>query len=335
MKVAYFRGAFAAQLAHSSTHSGAMMSVSLSESDVDAHITEAVRLVGHGQLSIGCINSPKSVTVTGNQECVEALGGILESAGIFARRLPIGVAYHSSFMDNVASSYKNAIADIEYAEDPIPKLRISTDQKLFSSVTGAAIDPECLSSPEYWVTNLVSQVKFSEAIGQLCLHLLESRNIYQNTKDILLEVGPHAGLQRPVKDILADLPDAEDITYDCILKRQESDLKICLGLVGRLYCHGCKLDLVRVNCPEVKEADMKMVTDLPEYPFNHSQIFWHESRISRGFRFRKHPRHELLGTSTADWNPMEPKWRNIWRYVDNPWLKDHKVRIIYGPNVQD
>ena len=68
-----------------------------------------------------------------------------------------------------------------------------------------------------------------------------------------------------------------------------------------------------------------MLIDLPGYPSNHSQTYWLESRISKGFRFRQRPPYELLGTTVRDWNPLEPRWRHFIRESENPWIHDHKV----------
>ena len=68
-----------------------------------------------------------------------------------------------------------------------------------------------------------------------------------------------------------------------------------------------------------------MLVDLPSYPFDHSKTYWRESRISKGYRFRKVVRHELLGTPVSDWNKNNAIWRNWIRLSENPWVKDHRI----------
>ena len=328
IKIAYFRGAFAAQLAKDCSNHGGMLSVSLSESEVKPFLEDAIAKVGHGKLSAGCVNSPKSVTITGDRDCIDALNAIMKSKGIFARKLPISVAYHSSYMQEIASEYSESIANITPRVLPIPRLASRAARSMFSSVSGKFVPAEALSQSEYWVTNLVSQVKFSEALSQMCHYLVELRTSTKTSKDVLIEIGPHAGLQRPVKDTIEALSDVQDITYDFLLKRGESDVKNCLDCLGRLHCLGYRINFPRVNSPAKKQAELRMMVDLPSYPFNHVQSYWYESRVSKNFRMRKHARHELFGTPSADWNPAEPKWRNIIRLADNPWIADHKVGIL-------
>lgn len=112
------------------------------------------------------------------------------------------------------------------------------------------------------------------------------------------------------------------IGYNSALKMGLSATATILHLVGELRCHGYVVDLLAANNISGK-PNVTMLVDLPAYRFNHSQIYWHESRLSKNFRFRKHPRHELLGTPTADWNHLEAKWRNIIKETENPWIKDH------------
>jgi acyl transferase domain-containing protein len=72
-----------------------------------------------------------------------------------------------------------------------------------------------------------------------------------------------------------------------------------------------------------------MLTKLPPYSFNHSQRIWYESRLSKNFRNRKHPRHDLFGAPVPDWNPDQPEWRHFLRLPENPWMKDHVVTGSY------
>lgn len=71
--------------------------------------------------------------------------------------------------------------------------------------------------------------------------------------------------------------------------------------------------------------------DLPAYSFNHEVSHWTESRLSKNFRFRKHPRLELLGAPVNDWDPSEAVWRNFLRINESPWIKDHRITgsILY------
>lgn len=43
-------------------------------------------------------------------------------------------------------------------------------------------------------------------------------------------------------------------------------------------------------------------------------------------RFRNIPRLDLVGKPVEDFNPLEPRWKNILRVYELPWMTDHKVQ---------
>ena len=92
------------------------------------------------------------------------------------------------------------------------------------------------------------------------------------------------------------------------------------------------MKIANVNRTEATKATNRMaLTHLPEYPFDHSQAYWHEGRISKDLRLRKHPRLDLLGTQSLDWSPLEARWRKFIRFSETPWVEDHVVNgtVIY------
>nr|XP_001396949.2 polyketide synthase [Aspergillus niger CBS 513.88] len=288
--IAYFRGALAARVAESKTgERGAMMAVGLTASELQPHIDEISAVHGQQCLSIGCINSANNITATGLDKSIDALKVRLDEKKVFARKLKIPVAYHSSHMQVIAEEYKSLL------------------------------QVKQLSLPQYWVKNLVSTVRFSEALGQLSQ---ASRNSGSNTQvDHYVEIGPHAAMQRAVMD---NVPQSENVKYDSAMRRGVSGLKSLQQLSGKLWTEGYPVKIEAVNSYGSNRS-AKMVVDLPEYPFNHSQTYWLESRLFKNYRTRDNIRHELVGIPTNDWNPLEPKFRFTIRVSDLPWLTDHRL----------
>ena len=195
---------------------------------------------------------------------------------------------------NVAyhSAHMAEILD-QYADlikDVSPAQIVRNQPVVFSSVTGALLPADRLSHCQYWLTNLTSKVCFSDALTEMSSYLLRQKATTSSGKDLLIEIGPTSALQRPIKDIISLTP---------------------------------------INSPTSTESELRLLVDLPPHSFNHQQTYWTESRISKNFRTRKHARHELLGTPSADWNTAEPKWRNVIRLTENPWILHHRVRSSY------
>ncbi|KAI1299034.1 hypothetical protein F5Y03DRAFT_254380 [Xylaria venustula] len=321
--IAYYRGLFAAKLmTPDSGRRGAMMAVQLSETEAQSYIDELLQDDINQSLSVGCSNSPKSTTVTGDESLIERLKTQLDEDEVLARKLRVPVAYHSDHMLAIADEYLESIMPIER---PQKTTRRTEHRILASSVTGDVVTLATLSRPEYWVKNLVSKVRFSEAIK--ALQSATPSLSAGGQKQYYVEIGPHATLQMQIKESLSQ---NEKLLYDSTLRRNVNSLEAMLNLAGKLFVLGFAVAMHKVNDYDPK-GSVEMLIDLPQYPFNHSQSYWIESRIFRNYLQRSHIRHELLGVPSADWNPLKPRWRNTIRISELPWLEDHQVNgtILY------
>ncbi|KAJ0418664.1 hypothetical protein BJY00DRAFT_324827 [Aspergillus carlsbadensis] len=330
LRVAYFRGFLAGYLSKNSETKGAMLAVGLPQIDVEPYLKTVRTAYATLRLVVGCVNSPKSITISGESEQIEYLDHLLTEDGIFSRRLAVSVAYHSFQMEEVAAEYERLLGD---PEPPSPRMK--RHPIMVSSVTGNVIQRDTLASPAYWVRNMVSPVLFSNALGCLCQKLPKQTKKIDGSHrravraDQLLEVGPHSALQSPCRDILKAANLDKEITYVAALRRGHSDMRSLLECVGQLHCKGHPVNVSLANGSSPRQR--RVLTDLPEYPFNHETTYWHESRRSKNFRFRKNGRVDLLGIKDVDSNPMEAHWRNIVSAENLPWVEDHKVNneILY------
>ncbi|KAL2201453.1 putative polyketide synthase [Corynascus similis CBS 632.67] len=349
-KLAFLRGLLSSQLAESSavgsSPRGSMMAVGLSESAIQPYIEETLgRAGGNGVLVVACVNSPDSVTVSGDEDLVQALQNRLNEekdsggggGGVFARLLKVPVAYHSPHMEAVASSYEQLIGTLVSGQTP------DRHAAMISSVTGDIISHDELRQPKYWVRNMVSQVRFAPAVERLC------RNAARKTRkklDLshrrfvsvshLLEIGPHSALQGPIRQTVDAASPRVNISYTAALIRGKPATYTLLDAVGKLHCLGFPVDLAKVNNLNITatKGGMRPVVPpltLPEYPFDHTQTYWSEPRVSRNLRSQWQRYSEFLGTPVPDWNPLEPRWRNTLRASSIPWVQDHKINgdILY------
>ncbi|KAI0180358.1 hypothetical protein GGR52DRAFT_587920 [Hypoxylon sp. FL1284] len=320
--IAYFRGALASKLAATSTDRksrGAMMSVQLSETELAPYLKELERDAQHGDVAVGCENSPSNLTLTGMETAIDFLKERLDSDGVFNRKLAIPVAYHSHHMKVIADEYLGHLQSIR-SPSPSSQGKPKPGTLFISSVTGDAISLDQLSQPEYWMRNLVSRVRFAEAVARL--HSTSPDAPLGNQANYYIEVGPHPAMQKPVKDTVSN---GEGIKYDTTLRRGVDSMESLMNLAGGLFVAGYPIDIQAVNTHGSSSKPARMLPDLPKYPFNHSQRYWLESRLVKNFRQRSNIRHELLGLPVTDWNPLKPRWRHTIRRTDLPWLKDHQL----------
>ncbi|KAF7879091.1 hypothetical protein EAF04_000291 [Stromatinia cepivora] len=334
-RIAYFRGSLASKLARISTTKGCMMSAGLSDHDIQPYIGRISIKPGDMPLVVSCINSPKNVTISGDERYIERLQAILVEEGIFARKLQVNIAYHSPQMAEISDEYLMHLSNLD-AGDFVLK-----DAIMISSVTGSRILGKDLRKGSYWVQNMVSPVRFSNALGLVCSQSAKalrkkldgSHRNFVMVHDVL-EIGPHSALQGPVRDILHSIKRSGKVKYHSALIRHRSAMDTTLEACGNIFSRGHHVDIARINRPAGKLASQTppaVLTDLPEYTFDHTTFYWHESRLSKGLRFRRHGFNPLLGTPVADWNPLEGRWRHVLKSSELPWIEDHNINgsILY------
>lgn len=79
-KVAYYRGLATASIRSNGSEATTMMSVGLSAEDVQPYLDQFT-----DQVSVGCINSPRNVTLSGSQSKIEALQELFKTRGFSAK----------------------------------------------------------------------------------------------------------------------------------------------------------------------------------------------------------------------------------------------------------
>ena len=311
---------------------GAMLVTSVSADGLIPYFELLQAECSEFNLTVSCVNSPVSTTVSGDVSQIERLRQLLENKAIFARRLKVAVAYHSPQMRQIEADCLESFGSLE-ATHPSSKV------KMISSVTGSVLSAERAREGSYWVSNMISPVLFSQALERLCR---DSRSSLQKKPDgshrraivvdQLVEIGPHAALRLPIQECLKELPRGQDIGYMSALYRKRPASDTVLHLIGDLYCQGLSVNLRRVNDPDPHCSDSRTcLSDAPGYPFDHSTGYWSESPLSRNYRLRSNSHVELLGSRCLDWNPLEPQWRCVVRISEIPWLLHHRLngRAIY------
>ncbi|PLB53305.1 ketoacyl-synt-domain-containing protein [Aspergillus steynii IBT 23096] len=301
---AYARGSAAGQIAADKSVKGAMIAVGLGPHDVQPYISAASE--GIGLAAVACVNSPGAVTVSGDNAAIDILETQLRQDGVFARRLPVDVAYHSHHMLRVAGEYHDALATMELA-------RSNSNISFCSSVSGKVTDGTELG-PRYWVQNLVSPVLFSTALEKL---------VFSTEPQLLVEIGPHSALKGPIRQTLK--AGEKEVPYSSTLLRHQRADQCLIELASELFSHGADIEVHKVNSMSAPAQYRACLEDLPTYPWDHSSAFWHESRLSRNYRNREEPPHTLLGVLSPESSWLEPRWRNCISLASHPWLAGHRI----------
>ncbi|RHZ46920.1 uncharacterized protein CDV56_103490 [Aspergillus thermomutatus] len=276
------------------TKRGAMAAVGLGHNEVKPYLRDGV--------VVACENSPKSVTISGDEQVLDSVLQALEAEEIFCRRLAVKVAYHSHHMKEVGGSFEGSLPGVDHGNGSMTPM--------FSTVTGEVMTDPTHFTPAYWRQNLESPVLFSTAIQKI---------LKESGPGLFVELGPHSVLSAPLRQMFSQLDEKKRPAYVPTLIRKEDQWKCILATAGHLHIHGVSVHLSTLIPPA------NILTDLPPYAWEHGERYWSETRLTHDWRLRQHPRHELLGRRTLESSDIEPTWRNLLQVENVLWLLDHKI----------
>jgi acyl transferase domain-containing protein len=308
---AYFRG----QAVSKNTQKGAMLAVGLGPDQVTKYLEGR-----EDEVKLAAINSPGSVTLSGEVSAIEELSTAMNAESVFNRTLKTGGnAYHSHHMISLGHDYIQMLQQNQ-------KHRLTNEQQRYqhvpwmSSVTPSKSTNDLDDTAAYWRANLESPVRFSEAVANLVG--MEDVPIHA-----VVEIGPHPALKSPLEQTLKT--EGTIVAYCSTLKRQEDGRVSMLQLAGTLFGLNATLDLAAVNAVDkINGAGREhgcTAIDLPPYQYTYGGLNYHESRASKEYRYRSIPRHDLLGSKVVGNAKLRPQWRNMLRMKDVPWLGDHRL----------
>ncbi|MEM8721269.1 MAG: SDR family NAD(P)-dependent oxidoreductase [Cyanobacteria bacterium P01_G01_bin.39] len=223
--------------------SGSMLSVTLSEQEVQPYLT--------ADLSVAVINGSDSCVVSGVTEAVEALQNKLATLEVNCRLLRTSHAFHSPMMEPILDSFKERVAQVSLKSPQIPYI---------SNVTGTWITPQEATSSDYWSNQIRNTVRFEQGLQELC----------QKPTQVLLEVGPGRTLSKLAQQHDSRQPEQVVLTTVRHPKEQQSDVEFLLKTVGQLWLAGVQIDWSGFYAQEKRNR-----LPLPTYPFER-QKYWIE-----------------------------------------------------------
>ncbi|ACC81836.1 type I polyketide synthase [Nostoc punctiforme] len=218
---------------------GAMLSVQLSEQEVQPLLPKELSLAG--------INSPSLCVVSGSTDAIDKLQQQLLEKNISCRKLHTSHAFHSQMMDAIIEPFTELLQKVKRNPPQIP---------FISNVTGTWITTAEATDPHYWARHLRQTVRFDEGMTELL----------KQPERILLEVGPGQTLSTFAKQHY----NLEPVVLTSIRhpQEQQSDVAFLLNTLGRLWLFGFQVDWSGFYANEQRYR-----IPLPTYPFER-QRYW-------------------------------------------------------------
>ncbi|HET6546723.1 MAG TPA: SDR family NAD(P)-dependent oxidoreductase [Rhodanobacteraceae bacterium] len=160
------------------TNAGAMLAIGLPSSEAP----ELLRGM-ESRVSLAAVNAPNAMTLAGDPDALAAIAKRLTERKVFARMLPVTIAYHSPAMDPIRDEFLALVANLRGAQATMP---------LVSDTTGAWISgPGCDAA--YWWNAIRLPVLFAQGMDTL-LDAGHTR---------FLELSPHPVLAVSIGECLA------------------------------------------------------------------------------------------------------------------------------------
>ena len=205
-------------------------------------------------LSVGAVNGPGNVVVSGQAQALEEVLAGLKSAGVRSKRLTVSHAFHSPLMEPMLDAFEAVAAEVTYAP---PRLG------LVSNVTGGLVDGEAVCNAGYWRSHVRSPVRFADSLLALSA---------QGCKRFL-EVGPGTtllGMGQQCVEVPGGL-------WLPTLRKGRSDWAQVLETLSELYVNGVTVDWAGVD-----RAYPRRRVSLPTYPFQRQRYWVEASAASPG-----------------------------------------------------
>ncbi|MEV4728344.1 acyltransferase domain-containing protein, partial [Micromonospora humida] len=217
---------------------GAMVSVRAAEAQV------LPLLAGYGdRVSIAAVNGPDAVVLSGDEDAVLEVAGMLADRGHRHRRLRVAVAFHSARVEPALAGFRAVAETLGFQQPRIPIVStVRTEEKLIS--------------PAYWVDQLRGAVRFVDAV-----HEAERAG-----GTAFLELGPDTVLAPAVHACLPQAP----VSSVALARRDRPAVHAALAAVGTLHTQG-----LHVDWPAVYAGREPRRCPLPRYPFQ-ARRFWPE-----------------------------------------------------------
>lgn len=204
VRVVYHR----ARLMQRATGYGKMAAVELPVDEAERAIASYAQ-----SLSIAAVNSPSSVTLSGDPEALEALLGELNANGVMTKMMRVNYAFHSPQMEPFQDELVNALKGLKTSKPTV---------QIFSTVTGTeAVDGDFGAA--YWARNIRQAVRFADAVSGL---MAEGCTTF-------VEISPHPVLATSLEQCL----DGNSVALPS-LRRGRPERATLLVTLGALYTRG-------------------------------------------------------------------------------------------------
>ncbi|MDX3229222.1 SDR family NAD(P)-dependent oxidoreductase [Streptomyces sp. ME19-01-6] len=204
--------------------------------------------VDQERVTIGAVNGPDAVVVSGPVDVVHEMVAECEARGVRARIVPIDYASHSPQVEEIRDEVLRAAAGVTARDREVA---------FYSTVTGGRLATDRLDAA-YWYRNLRERVRLEEAV----------RALAEDDHRVFLEVSPHPVLTMAMQSTVDTVDGAAGAVVQGTLRRNANGPRRLLLSLAEVYAQGGAVDW-----RPLFEGTGARAVELPPYAFQR-QPYW-------------------------------------------------------------
>ncbi|MFB7669309.1 SDR family NAD(P)-dependent oxidoreductase [Kitasatospora sp. NPDC056138] len=224
---------------------GAMVAVEATEQEVSALLPGRA-----GLADVAAVNGPRSVVVSGEEEAVSDIAGLLRAQGRRTKRLTVSHAFHSPRMAGMLDPFREVLDGLTLHEPTIP---------VVSNLTGRPVAAERIRTAEYWVRHVREAVRFHDGV----------RYLLDQGVTTFLELGPEGVLSAMAQQSAGDR--AGEVAAVPLLRRGRPEPDTVLAAVAHAHVRGVRVDWPACLTASAGPAGRR--PELPTYAFQ-GERYW-------------------------------------------------------------
>lgn len=208
-----------------------------------SHVEAAIQPFAD-RVSLGAINGPESIVISGESTAVQEILAKFETEAVKSKALTVSHAFHSPLMEPILDEFEQVAAEIQMQ---VPNI------SLLSNVTAQPAGEE-VTKPSYWRQHIRQPVRFHESIAAL----------FGKGCTNFIEIGPSPTLLSMAQRCL---PESDELLFLPSLRKGREDNNIILTSLGELYMQGVEIHWDPLLSPGAKRIS------LPTYPYERER-YW-------------------------------------------------------------
>ncbi|MBL1101983.1 type I polyketide synthase [Streptomyces coffeae] len=234
--------------------------------------------IDQSRVSVGAVNSPGTVVISGDPDGVRAAVADCHAREIRARIVPVDYASHCDHVESIRDEVLSGVAGAATTD---------TGVAFYSTVVAGRVDPTTLDA-DYWYRNLREPVRFADTVQAL------SADGY----GVFVEVSPH-----PVLTMHIAATEGSAVVQPTLRRDEEETHRLLLSM-AELYTRGVDLDWSGVFTGARR-------VPLPTYAFQR-ETYWVDGAVVQAPRTPTAPAAAAPGTAPANPGMSE---QELWALV--------------------